>query len=183
MKKIASHSGFTLIELLIVVLIIGILAELAIPRFQEAVREAKYSQAKVQMNAIYKALQAFYGQYGGYPADVYQNEPPPGLVSNFLDAWPDSSDDPFHTAYDYEAWPCGTGGGYWIGVVYMGYNRMRDTGLYGGCYFVQNGVDGMIQRHKDDLGMQVSGSAGIVTEGIDLSHYNRLNSHCYRYIW
>jgi type IV pilus assembly protein PilA len=48
-----SQKGFTLIELMIVVVIIGILAALAIPRFMRATTKSKQSEAKSILKQIY----------------------------------------------------------------------------------------------------------------------------------
>jgi len=52
-SKIHNRKGFTLIELMIVVVIIGILASLAIPRFMQATTKAKQSEAKGLLKQIY----------------------------------------------------------------------------------------------------------------------------------
>ena len=53
MHRLKSNIGFTLIELMIVVVIIGILAALAIPRFMSVSTKTKQSEAKGILKQIY----------------------------------------------------------------------------------------------------------------------------------
>ncbi len=179
MKMLAKNSGFTLIELLIVVLIVGILAQLAIPVYRESSDRAKYSEVEIQMATMNKALRAFYAQYGGYPPDVYPGEPPPGLVPEFLDKWPTPEDDVFGSEYDYEAWRMGDG--YWIGISYFGKNKIRDTGAHSNSWFVQNGVDGVPMKKKDDMVMQIAAEGQVVEEGLNFDRYRKIGTATYRY--
>ena len=62
--------GFTLIELLVVVLIIGILANIALPQYQKAVEKSRMAEALVMLRAIAKANQARFMATGEYTKHI-----------------------------------------------------------------------------------------------------------------
>lgn len=64
MQKTCSPKGFTLIELLVVVLIIAILAAVALPQYQKAVRKAQAREVFVAIEALEKAIHAHYLETG-----------------------------------------------------------------------------------------------------------------------
>jgi len=60
MRRITANTkGFTLIELMIVVVIIGILAAMAMPRFMRATTKTKQSEAKLILKQIYTNERAY----------------------------------------------------------------------------------------------------------------------------
>lgn len=65
-SRIHNRKGFTLIELMIVVVIIGILAALAIPRFMQATTKSKQSEAKQILKQIYTMERAYRQEEGVY---------------------------------------------------------------------------------------------------------------------
>ena len=60
--------GFTIVELLIVIVVIGILATLVIVTFTGIQQKARNSQRETDINALTSHVEAFYAQYGFYPA-------------------------------------------------------------------------------------------------------------------
>ncbi len=66
-KQIAGESGFTLIELMVVVVILGILAGLVIPRIMERPGEAKQTKAKIQIESLETAIMLYKLDSGRYP--------------------------------------------------------------------------------------------------------------------
>jgi len=70
MRKLRQdRSGFTLIELMIVVVIIGILAALAIPRFMAANTRSKQSEAKQVLKQVYQMQRAYRQEFDSYWGD------------------------------------------------------------------------------------------------------------------
>jgi prepilin-type N-terminal cleavage/methylation domain-containing protein len=61
-----SRKGFTLIELLIVVVIIGILAAIAIPKFAATKDKAKLASVKTDLRNMMTAQEAYFSDYRTY---------------------------------------------------------------------------------------------------------------------
>ena len=58
-ERLSGRKGFTLIELMIVVVIIGILFALAVPRFMRATTKSKQHEAKEILRNIYTMQQTY----------------------------------------------------------------------------------------------------------------------------
>jgi prepilin-type N-terminal cleavage/methylation domain-containing protein len=76
MRNLRNRKGFTLIELMIVVVIIGILAAIAIPKFNQASARAKEKEADGILKQIYTLQNTYFAEHGQW-ATAYGD---PGLT-------------------------------------------------------------------------------------------------------
>jgi len=68
MPSIRNNRGFTLIELMVVVVILGILAGLIVPRIMGRPEEAKQAKARIQLESFDTALKLYRLDSGVYPS-------------------------------------------------------------------------------------------------------------------
>lgn len=78
-----SRGGFTLIEILLVVVIIGILVGVAIPRLGGRVRQAQIAAAEADINNVGMALRLYEVDNGSYPAGLQGLITSPGGAPNW----------------------------------------------------------------------------------------------------
>lgn len=67
-RHIHDRQGFTLIEIMVVMVILGILAGLIVPRIMDRPEEARRTKAAIQIQAIEQALKLYKLDNGEYPS-------------------------------------------------------------------------------------------------------------------
>lgn len=67
MYKMHAMRGFSLIELMIVVVILGLLAGVLVPRIMDRPDEARVTTAKTDISTLEQALRLYYLDNGNYP--------------------------------------------------------------------------------------------------------------------
>ena len=75
MEHMKNKNGFTIIELIMVMIIIGVLAAVAIPRFQDVIIESEVAVEQRVINTIYNGLET-------YAREKY--------VANGVRSWPEN---------------------------------------------------------------------------------------------
>jgi len=61
LTKLSNRKGFTLIELVIIIVVLGILAAVAIPKYSDITSEAKEASARAALGALRSGISIYYG--------------------------------------------------------------------------------------------------------------------------
>ncbi|MCK4259804.1 MAG: prepilin-type N-terminal cleavage/methylation domain-containing protein [Halanaerobiales bacterium] len=69
-KYIGRQEGFTILELLVVIVIIGILATIALPKFGSVRNDANIAVSKSNLKSLQTAIERYLLDNGSYPSDL-----------------------------------------------------------------------------------------------------------------
>lgn len=69
-KKLKNRKGFTLVELIVVIVIVGILAAILIPRLTGFTDKANETQALVWAKEVATAVDSYYAEHNDWPAEA-----------------------------------------------------------------------------------------------------------------
>src|ERR1044072_3326802 len=70
LQRTRGRKGFTLVELAVVIIIIGILAAFAVPRFLDSVERSKAGEAFNYLSAVRSAQERYQVRQGTYADDI-----------------------------------------------------------------------------------------------------------------
>ncbi len=97
--------AFTIVEIIVVVVVIGILAAVAIPRFVGAREDSAVAAAAEDLKAIELAVDMYYAKHAAYPPDVNRTQQVSQLTPYFKADNPFAKPCPIGGVYDWEGPP------------------------------------------------------------------------------
>ena len=110
-RRFRGQDGFTLIEIMVVILIIGLLALMVVPRLRGVADRAKRTKAQADIQELKQALDRYYLDNGSYPTSdqglqALVNPPTAGRVASnyeqggYIEKLPN---DPWGNQYFYQS--------------------------------------------------------------------------------
>lgn len=69
-RRVSETGGFTLVELIVIVAILGLLALMSLPLYNEYITLSKIHRTEADIRTIEKDIQAYYIDHGAYPPDT-----------------------------------------------------------------------------------------------------------------
>ena len=67
-----NQRGFATLEVILMIMVIGILASIAVPRFTSVTTAANTAKIQSDLTTIDTAIAIYYMEYGKYPEDIYK---------------------------------------------------------------------------------------------------------------
>ena len=80
-----NERGFTIMELLVVIVIIGVLAAIGVPAYQNMTKKAKDTACEANRRTISTAVGMYYAENGSYPTDITDTQTAGGPLKGYLD--------------------------------------------------------------------------------------------------
>jgi prepilin-type N-terminal cleavage/methylation domain-containing protein len=82
--RVWSKCALTLLELLVVLLILGVLAALAVPRFSRAAVDSPAARVRESLSLLRNAIERYYLDHGAYPGQHDDGVSGPGTPAAFV---------------------------------------------------------------------------------------------------
>lgn len=126
--RLSKKSGFSLVELTIVVVILGVLATFAVPRFMRSVERSKASEAYNYCENIVSSEAAYQARNGQFTATIANLDVTLANPVYFTVAAPTSSD--WNTAWEIKLTRTGASAGYGAYTVTFdqnGFNKAKSS--------------------------------------------------------
>jgi len=104
MNNYEKRTAFTLIELMIVIVILGLLATIIVPKIMSKPDQARHNTAKIEIKNIEAALGMFYADTGRYPTTaegLAALVKDPGIKGYSPEGYLEKTKDPWGNPYVY----------------------------------------------------------------------------------